>query len=120
MEELKVIFKTLKFFLKVFIFILLSFVLLFSCKLGKAKEVKIGAIFSITGPSFLGLPEANTAKMVVDKINSTGGVNGTKITLIIKDSGGSPEKALSFAKQLIEEEKVIAIIGPSQAANHCR
>ncbi|HXX54322.1 MAG TPA: ABC transporter substrate-binding protein, partial [Thermodesulfovibrionales bacterium] len=33
--------------------------------------------------------------------------------LIIKDSGSSPEKAVSFAKQLIEEEKVFAIIGPS-------
>ena len=87
--------------------------MLFSCKLGKSKEIKVGAIFSITGPSFLGLPEANTAKMLVEKINSSGGVNGVKINLIIKDSGGSPEKALSFAKQLIEEEKVIAILGPS-------
>jgi branched-chain amino acid transport system substrate-binding protein len=108
-----VIITSLKKFLKIFIFISFTVILMFSCKMGKAKEVKIGAIFSITGPSFLGLPEANTAKMVVDKINSTGGVNGTKINLIIKDSGGSPEKALSFAKQLIEEEKVIAIIGPS-------
>ena len=33
--------------------------------------------------------------------------------LVIKDTAGSPEKAISFAKQLIEEEKVIAIIGPS-------
>jgi branched-chain amino acid transport system substrate-binding protein len=32
---------------------------------------------------------------------------------IFKDSQGSPEKAVSFAKQLIEEEKVFAIIGPS-------
>ncbi|MBS1192506.1 MAG: amino acid/amide transporter substrate-binding protein, family, partial [Nitrospirae bacterium] len=30
-----------------------------------------------------------------------------------KDSQASPEKAISFAKQLIEEEKVFAIIGPS-------
>jgi branched-chain amino acid transport system substrate-binding protein len=40
-------------------------------------------------------------------------VGGKKIELIIKDSGASPEKAISFAKQLIEEEKVLAIIGPS-------
>ena len=33
--------------------------------------------------------------------------------LIIKDSQGSAEKAVSFAKQLIEEEDVLAIIGPS-------
>jgi branched-chain amino acid transport system substrate-binding protein len=36
-----------------------------------------------------------------------------KLELIAKDSSGSPEKAISFAKQLIEENKVFAIIGPS-------
>ena len=79
-----------------------------------AQPIKIGAIFSVTGPaSFLGAPEAKTAKMLVDKINASGGVLGQKLELIIKDSGGSPEKAVSFAKQLIEEDKVLAIIGPS-------
>jgi branched-chain amino acid transport system substrate-binding protein len=51
--------------------------------------------------------------MMVDDINKNGGIKGKKIELIVKDSGGSPEKALSFAKQLIEENKVLAIIGPS-------
>jgi branched-chain amino acid transport system substrate-binding protein len=79
-----------------------------------SKPVKIGAIFSVTGPAaYLGAPESKTAKMLVDKINADGGINGQKIELIIKDSGGTPEKAVSFAKQLIEEEKVLAIIGPS-------
>jgi branched-chain amino acid transport system substrate-binding protein len=78
------------------------------------QPIKIGAIFSVTGPaSFLGAPEAKTAKMFVDKINASGGVLGQKLELIIKDSSGSPEKAVSFAKQLIEEDKVLAIIGPS-------
>lgn len=76
--------------------------------------IKIGAIFSVTGPaSFLGAPEAKTAKMFVDKVNATGGINGRKLELVLKDSAGSPEKAVSFAKQLIEEEKVLGIIGPS-------
>jgi branched-chain amino acid transport system substrate-binding protein len=79
-----------------------------------AGVIKIGAIFAVTGPAAnLGAPEAKTATMVVDKLNAAGGVNGQKIELIIKDSGGSAEKAVSFAKQLIEEEKVLAIIGPS-------
>jgi len=78
------------------------------------KPIKIGAIFSVTGPaSFLGAPEGKTAKMLVDKINASGGVLGQKLELIIKDSSGSPEKAVSFAKQLIEEDRVLAIIGPS-------
>jgi len=78
------------------------------------KPIKIGAIFAVTGPaSFLGAPESKTAQMLVDKINASGGVLGQKLELIIKDSSGSPEKAVSFAKQLIEEDKVLAIIGPS-------
>ena len=78
-----------------------------------AGTIKIGAILAETGPSFLGVPEANTLRMLTEEFNKMGGVNGNKIELIIKDSGGNPEKAISFAKQLIEEEKVFAIIGPS-------
>jgi branched-chain amino acid transport system substrate-binding protein len=80
----------------------------------RSQPVKIGAIFSVTGPAaFLGAPEAKTVKMFVDKVNAAGGINGQKIELVLKDSGGSPEKAVSFAKQLIQEDKVLAIIGPS-------
>ncbi len=77
-------------------------------------EIKIGAIFAITGgASNLGSPEAKTGEMLVEKINKEGGVNGKKIKLIIKDSGSKPENAVSLAKQLIDEENVLAIIGPS-------
>jgi branched-chain amino acid transport system substrate-binding protein len=87
--------------------------LLSACAPKQPATVKIGAIFSITGAAFLGVPEAKTAEMVVEQINASGGLLGRKIELIVKDSGGSPEKALSFAKQLIEENQVFAIIGPS-------
>ena len=81
----------------------------------KAEEtIKVGAILAVTGPaSFLGGPEARTLEMMVEKINANGGVLGKKIDLIIKDSGANPEKAISFTKQLIEEDKVFAILGPS-------
>ena len=76
--------------------------------------VKVGAIFAVTGGAAnLGGPEQKTAEMFVEKINQAGGVNGHKIQLIVKDSGSKPENAISLAKQLIEEEKVLAIIGPS-------
>ena len=79
-----------------------------------AEPIKIGAILSVTGPaSFLGGPEARTLEMLVEETNKKGGVLGRPVQLIVKDSGASPEKAFSFAKQLIEEDKVFAIIGPS-------
>lgn len=78
------------------------------------EPIKIGAIFSVTGPaSFLGAPESKTARMMVDSVNAAGGVAGRQLKLIVKDSGANPQKAISFAKQLIEEEEVFAIIGPS-------
>ena len=78
------------------------------------EPIKIGAIFSVTGPaSFLGAPESKTAQMMVDAVNAKGGIAGRKLELLIKDSGANPEKAISFTKQLIEEEDVFAIIGPS-------
>ena len=79
-----------------------------------AAPLKIGALLAVTGPaSFLGAPEARTLEMLVEEANAKGGVDGHRIQLIVKDTGGSPEKAVSFAKQLIEEEQVFAIIGPA-------
>jgi branched-chain amino acid transport system substrate-binding protein len=96
------------------VFGIVAVVLLAAGTVQAAEPIKIGAILSITGPaSFLGAPEAKTLEMLVEEQNKMGGVKGHKIELIIKDSGASPEKAFSFAKQLIEEDKVFAIIGPS-------
>ena len=79
-----------------------------------AETIKVGAILAATGPaSFLGGPAVRSLKMLVEEINTKGLAGGHTIELIIKDSGGGSEKAVSFAKQLIEEEKVFAIIGPS-------
>jgi len=83
-----------------------------------AKTLKIGAILSVTGPTaFLGVPEANTMEMLVESINAAGGVNGNALELIIKDTAGQKEKAVSYAKQLIEEEQVFAILGPTRTGS---
>jgi branched-chain amino acid transport system substrate-binding protein len=78
------------------------------------EPLKVGAILSVTGPaSFLGAPEARTLEMLVQDLNAQGGVDGRKIQLVVKDTGGDPAKAVSFAKQLMEEDRVFAIIGPA-------
>ncbi len=76
--------------------------------------VKVGALLSVTGPAaFLGAPEARTLEMLVGELNARGGVDGRRIELVVKDTGGNPEKAISFAKQLVDEDGVFAIIGPA-------
>lgn len=76
--------------------------------------IKIGSFLSITGPaSFLGDPENKTLEMYIERINAAGGVNGRKLELISYDDGGSADKARTFAKRLIEQDKVDAIVGGS-------
>ena len=75
-------------------------------------EIRIGATLSETGPAaFLGDPEAKTLKMLVDKVNAAGGVNGEQIALTLYDDGGDPNKARTFATRLVEDDEVAAIIG---------
>ncbi len=94
--------------------VLLAVFLMVSAVSGQAAEIKIGVILAETGPAaLLGGPGIKSLQMLNESLNGAGGIKGNKIQLIFKDSGGSPEKAISFAKQLIEEEKVFAIIGPS-------
>jgi branched-chain amino acid transport system substrate-binding protein len=78
------------------------------------ETIKIGALLAVTGPaSFLGAPEARTLEMLAADLNARGGIAGRKVQLVVKDTAGSPEKAISFAKQLIDEDQVFAIIGPA-------
>lgn len=91
-----------------------AWALVFFVSTPASAEIKVGAILAETGgASFLGGPEARTIRMKVAEINAAGGVNGEKIKLIVKDSAANPQKAISFAKQLIEEDHVLAILGPS-------
>jgi branched-chain amino acid transport system substrate-binding protein len=77
-----------------------------------AAQVKVGAVLSITGPaSFLGDPEKRTLEMYVEDINAKGGVNGQKLQLVGYDDGADANAARTFATRLIEEDKVVAMIG---------
>lgn len=76
--------------------------------------IKIGAFLSVTGPAaFLGDPEQKTLELYVERINAAGGVLGRKLELVSYDSGGDAEKARTFAKRLIEQDAVDAIVGGS-------
>lgn len=80
--------------------------------------IKIGAIFSVTGHSApLGEPEKMTAEMLADHINEQGGLLGRPVQVIVKDDKSVPDEAVLAAKDLIENEKVAAIIGPSSTPN---
>jgi branched-chain amino acid transport system substrate-binding protein len=79
-----------------------------------ADDIKIGVFLSVTGVmSLMGDPEKRTLDMMVEKINAEGGVLGRKINLITYDDGSEPEKAATFVKRLIENDKVDVVLGGS-------
>lgn len=99
---------------KILTLITATVTMLFSATVFAATPIKIGALFAVTGPAaFLGEPERNSAKMVIDEINNAGGVNGHKLELVAYDTTGDATKAVQLATKLIKDDKVVAIIGPS-------
>jgi branched-chain amino acid transport system substrate-binding protein len=87
--------------------------LLLAIGAGEARaQVRLGAVLSVTGPaSFLGDPEKKTLEMYVDEINAKGGVNGQKLQLVVYDDGADANAARTFATRLVEEDKVVAMVG---------
>lgn len=77
--------------------------------------IKIGAIFSVDGPAApLGVPEKMAVEMIAEQINDAGGIDGRQVEVIVKDDKSGTTEAVTAAKDLIETEKVCAIIGPSR------
>jgi len=78
------------------------------------EPIKIGSFLSVTGgAAFLGDPEQKTLELYVEKINAGGGVLGRKLQLVAYDSAGDAEKARTFVKRLIEQDKVDVLVGGS-------
>ncbi len=76
------------------------------------EPIRIGAVLSVTGPaSFLGDPEDKTLRLYVNRINQAGGVNGRPLQLIIYDDAGDANRARTFATRLVEDDRVIAMVG---------
>ena len=86
------------------------------CKPAEAQTIKVGNLVALTGGSATwGQSENNALKLVVDKINTSGGVNGKKIELITYDNRADKLEAVNVAKRMVEQDKVVAIIGPAQS-----
>ena len=76
------------------------------------QAIKVGVIADQTGPlSFVGIANANVAKMVVNDINVRGGLLGRQIDLIIEDSATIDSVAEAKATKLVEHDKVDVILG---------
>ncbi len=53
----------------------------------------------------------------IDDINAAGGVLGRKLTLVVRDDLGQPGKSIQNMLELIDNEKVVAVLGPTNSGN---
>lgn len=79
-----------------------------------AGEIKIGAVIMLSGDGAdYGASIKQGLETARDRINGSGGVKGRQISLIIEDSGGDKDEAVKAVQKLINQDQVLAIIGPT-------
>jgi len=77
-----------------------------------AASIKLGMSTALSGPAaHLGVNMRTGVDVALEDSNATGGVNGRRFCLIAKDDGYEPALTLPNMLELIEQEKVLAIIG---------
>ena len=74
--------------------------------------IKIGEYGSLTGSTAtFGQSTKYGIALAADEINAAGGVKGRKLDIIVEDDQGKPEEAASVVQKLINQDKVVAVLG---------
>jgi branched-chain amino acid transport system substrate-binding protein len=74
--------------------------------------IKVGVIADQTGPlSAMGIANANVARMVIDDVNSRGGLLGRKVDLCLEDGATIDSVAEAKATKLVQYDNVDVIFG---------
>ncbi|RYE86541.1 MAG: amino acid ABC transporter substrate-binding protein [Hyphomicrobiales bacterium] len=82
-------------------------------------EIKIGynADQSASGAAELGLSGLYGFQAAIDDLNAQGGVLGRKVVGVVRDDAGAPPKSIQNMNELIDNEKVAAVVGPTNSGN---
>lgn len=77
-----------------------------------AETVKFAVLAPITGNyAEFGKAFEVATKMAADEINAAGGINGRQIVLDVYDSKGDATESSDIARQLVEKDDVVGVIG---------
>ncbi len=80
--------------------------------------IKVGVYGDTTGAtSSFGVSTKNGIQLAFEEINAAGGVNGKKLEMIFEDDQGTPEKAKTVISKLINQDKVVAVLGEVASSN---
>src|SRR5205085_5217846 len=75
-------------------------------------SIKVGVIADQSGPlSAMGIANANVARMVIDDINTKGGLLGRKVDLYLEDGATIDSVAEAKATKLVQHDKVDVVFG---------
>jgi len=78
-----------------------------------AKEIVVGNLQDLSGPtSVWGNAVTRGVELAIDKMNSQGGLSGSKIKLISLDTKGDVQEAIKAFNRLVDQEKAVVVIGP--------
>src|SRR5438552_14698913 len=78
----------------------------------KEPAIKVGVIADQTGPlSFVGIANANVARMVIDDINAKGGLLGRHVDLRLEDSETNDTVAAAKATKLVQQDHRDVLFG---------
>lgn len=80
------------------------------------KTINVGAILSLTGVlAHGGVDARNALQLAVEEVNANGGIKGRQVKLLVENTNTDPERTVSGALKLANENKVLAIVGPDNS-----
>ncbi|MFO7585745.1 MAG: ABC transporter substrate-binding protein [Anaerolineales bacterium] len=111
--------------LSILLVTLFALVSLSACGGAQAEPVRIGLIVYLEGEAMTinssGQPSLNGAELAVDQINASGGlrINGRShpVELVVASTENDAEQAVAAARRLIEQEGVVALVGPQYSGD---
>jgi branched-chain amino acid transport system substrate-binding protein len=85
---------------------------------GGTGPILVGYYGDLSGrTSSFGQSTKNGVEMAADEINKAGGVLGRQIQIITEDDQGEPNKAATVVTKLINQDKVVALLGEVASSN---
>ena len=84
-----------------------------------AQEIKLGfnGDLSASPSAQSGAAGVLGIQAAIEDINAAGGINGRKLTLVIRDDQSQPPKSIQNMSDLIDNVKVAAVFGPTNSGN---
>src|SRR6266540_3570088 len=81
-------------------------------------SIKLGSSYPFSGPASAYGTIAKGVNAYFEFTNDKGGINGRKIEFVTHDDGYEPQRALTNARRLVEQDKVFALFNTLGTANN--